>query len=423
MTTHLELPYGKGKISFDLPLGWEPDYFRPSSVLLTEDPQREILQSLQNPLGDRSLDNFSGVQSASIAISDETRLIPYHLILPPIFEQLDRIGIAPSAIWILIASGLHPPMAASRFPNLLSPEILRKYSVVAHDAKLRDLKFLGNTVRGTPVFVNPIFHQADLRIVIGLIDPHQFVGYTGGVKGAAIGLAGLQTIEANHSMLFQPQAVVGEIRNNPVRQDIEEIGRMIGVHWVVNAVLNETNGIVKIFCGDPIEVERIGSEFCRTIYETKSSKEYDVVLASPGGYPKDINIYQAQKALAHVTPLVRQGGDIFFFAECPDGHGDEAFYRMMAKNRSPQEVIEHFRNETFRMGDHKAFLWCRSLIKAKVHLYSSVEEELSRTLMTLPVKTFREAFERISAKYVTPPLVAVMPKASSTYVKIHTKGK
>ena len=421
MTTHLELPYGKGKISFDLPLGWKPDFFRPNSVPLTKDPQREILQSLQNPLGGSSLDNFPGVKSVAIAISDETRLIPYHLILPPILERLDRIGIAPSVIRILIASGLHPPMATSRFPNLLPPEILRRYSVHAHDAKLRDLRFLGNTVRGTPVFLNPIFHQAELRIVIGLIDPHQFVGYTGGVKGAAIGLAGSQTIEANHSMLFQPQAVVGEIQNNPVRQDIEEIGRMIGVHWVVNVVLDETNGVVKIFSGDPIEVERIGSEFCRTIYETKSSREYDVVLASPGGYPKDINIYQAQKALAHVTPLVRQGGDILFFAECPDGHGDEAFYRMMTKHRSPQEVIENFKNENFKMGDHKAFLWCRSLIKAQVHLYSSIAEGLGRTLMTLPVKTFREAFERISAKYVNPPHVAVMPKANSTYIKIHTK--
>jgi nickel-dependent lactate racemase len=277
---------------------------------------------------------------------------------------------------------------------------------------------LGNTLRGTPVFLNPIFHQAEFRIVVGLIDPHQFVGYTGGVKGAAIGLAGSETIEANHSMLFEPQAVVGEIQKNPVRQDIEEIGRMIGVHWVVNVILNETNGVVKIFSGDPLEVERIGSAFCRTIYETESSKEYEVVLASPGGYPKDINVYQAQKALAHVTPLVRQGGDILFFAECPDGHGDEAFYQMMIKYQSPREVTNSFKKAKFKMGDHKAFLWCRSLIKARVHLYSSIDEGLSRTLMTLPVKTLQEAFQRISTKHVNPPHVAVMPKAASTYIKI-----
>jgi nickel-dependent lactate racemase len=139
----------------------------------------------------------------------------------------------------------------------------------------------------------------------------------GASRGATIGLAGSQTIETNHSRLFNSQAVVGEIQDNPVRQDIEEIGKMIGVHWVVNAVLDETNHIVRIFSGDSIEVERVGSEFCRTIYEAKASKEYDLVIASPGGYPKDINVYQAQKALAHVTPLVRKGGISCFLQSAP----------------------------------------------------------------------------------------------------------
>lgn len=420
MTTHLELPYGKGKLSFDLPRDWKADVFRPNPVSVAKDPQQEISQSLENPLGGRRLDNFLGAKSVAIAISDETRLIPYPLILLPLLERLDRMGIAPSSIRLLVASGLHPPMDRARLSNILPSEILKKYSVVIHDARQADLKFLGNTSRGTPVFLNPLFLQADLRLVIGLIDPHQFVGYTGGVKGAAIGLAGAQTIEANHSMLFDPQALVGEIRDNPVRQDIEEIGRMIGVHWVVNVVSNESNGIVKTFSGDPVEVERVGSEFCRTLYETKALGEYDWVIASPGGYPKDINVYQAQKALAHVTPLVRQGGDILFLAECPDGHGDETFYQMMIKYKTPREVIDHFKQAKFKMGDHKAFLWCRSLIKARVHLHSALDEGLCRTLMVSPVKNIQEAFEKIGSKYPHPPRVAVMPKANSTYIKVQT---
>ena len=143
-------------------------------------------------------------------------------------------------------------------------------------------------------------------------------------------------------------------------------------------------------------------------------------FASPGGYPKDINVYQAQKALAHVTPLVRQGGDILFLAECPDGHGDETFYQMMIKYKNPREVIDHFKQAKFKMGDHKAFLWCRSLIKARVHLHSAIDEGLCRTLMVSPVKTIQEAFEKIRTKYPDPPRVAVMPKANSTYIKVQT---
>ncbi len=417
----IEVPYGKRKLSIDLPPGWKSDLFRPNPGPLAKDPYQEISSSLENPLGDRRLEDFKGSRSVAIAIADETRFIPYDLILVPVLQRLEKIGIASSSVRIFIASGLHPPMDPSRFPNILPPEILRKYSVVAHDARKGDLKFLGSTSRGTPVFLNSLFCQADLRLVIGLIDPHQFVGYTGGVKGAAIGLAGAQTIEINHAMLFLPQAMVGEITDNPVRQDIEEIGKMIGVHWVIDVVLNEANRVVKMISGEPVEVEQTGSEFCRRVYETKALKQYDVVIAAPGGYPKDMNVYQAQKALAHATPLVRQGGGILFFAECPEGHGDETFYRMMLRYKTPQEVIEGFKKEKFKMGDHKAFLWCRSLIKAPVHLYSSMGEELSRALMVSPVKTVGETFQRIGRKYPSPPEVAVIPKANSTYIKVlHT---
>ena len=418
MTAHLELPYGKRKVSFDLPPGWGAELFRPNPVPAARDPQGEVLRALENPLGRGRLEEFEGARTAALAISDETRLVPHRLILPPLLGRLERIGIPPSAIRILVASGLHPPMAESQLSNILPEEILKRYPIAVHDANQLDLTFLGNTSRGTPVSMNPLFRGADLRLVVGLIDPHQFVGYTGGVKGAAIGLAGSQTIEANHAMLFLPGAVVGEIDENPVRQDIEEIGRMAGVDWVINVVLNEANEVVKAFSGDPVEVERTGSGFCRSVYETKASKEYDLVIASPGGYPKDINVYQAQKALAHVTPLVRQGGEILFFAECPEGHGDEIFYQMMREYRTPREVIEGFQKERFKMGRHKAFLWCRSLIKARVHLYSSIDEGLSRTLMVEPVKTIQDVLEGIGRNYPCPPQVAVMPKANSTYIKV-----
>lgn len=161
MIVHFELPYGKGKVSFDLPRGWRADVFRPNPVPLARDPKKEMLQTLENPLGNKRLEDFREAKSVAIAISDETRFVPYPLILPPLLERLNRIGIAPSAIRILIGSGLHSPMPESRFPNILPAEILNKYSVVAHDARQTDLTFLGNTSRRTPVLLNPLFHQAD----------------------------------------------------------------------------------------------------------------------------------------------------------------------------------------------------------------------------------------------------------------------
>ena len=417
----MELPFGRGKITFPLPAAWTAEVLRPQAVPPSADPTGEVVRSLAAPLGNKPLENFRGVKSAAIAVSDETRPVPNSLILPILLRKLEAIGLEKSAIQILIASGLHPPLPSSRFPKILPGEILRDHPVCAHNAKAPDLVFAGKTSRETPVYVNPLFWKADLRIAVGLIDPHQFVGYTGGVKCAAVGLAGAQTIEANHSLLFHPQAIVGEIQNNPVRQDIEEVGKRMGVDFAVNVVLDETNRLVKAFAGDPQEVEKIGSEFCRTVYEIPVSREYDVVVASPGGYPKDLNLYQAQKGLAHATPIVRQGGDIVLLAECPDGHGEEVFYETMKRFSSPAEIVEKFPKEPFKMGAHKAFLWARSLIKGEVHMCSGMEENLSRVFMVTPARTLEEIFARLKKKFPTPPTMAVMPKANSTYARIQKR--
>ncbi len=413
----LELPFGRGKISFQLPSDWQVDVLRPQPVPPLSDPAAEVVRSLEDPRGGIHFEDFRGARRAAIAVSDETRPVPNALLLPPLLERLAALGLSPSQITILIASGLHPPLPPSRFANILPAEILARYRVVAHDAKAAGLDHVGKTSRGTPVFVNPLFREADLRVAVGLIDPHQFVGYTGGVKCAAVGLAGRETIEHCHSLLSDPRAVVGEIRDNPVRQDIEEIGRMMGVHFALNVILDEGNRMVKAYAGDPLAVEGEGSEFCRTVYEIAIAHEYDIVLASPGGYPKDINLYQAQKGLAHATPVVRPGGDILLISECPDGHGEEIFYRTMQKYRSPQEVIRGFLAEPFRMGAHKAYLWARSLAKARVCLVSRMDESLSREFMVEPSRSVEEAIGAIQSRH-SRARVAVMPKANSTYARV-----
>jgi len=413
----MEILYGKKTITFDLPREWEPDLFRPNPILPVEDPIVEVIQSLDHPYGNGRLEQFSGAASVAIAVSDETRPVPNDLILPLLLKRLHQMGISKSAIRIFVAPGLHSPTPESRLANILPVDIIHQYSITVHDALHPDLKFLGRTARSTPVFVNPLFFDAEFRLVIGMIDPHQFVGYTGGVKGAAIGLAGAETIEANHSMLFHPQALIGEIQDNPVRQDIEEIGKMMGVHFAIDVVLDEANRIIKAFSGEPSEVERAGTEFCRKVYEIKALKEYDIVMVSAGGYPKDINLYQAQKALAAATPLVRKGGDIILFAECPEGHGDDVFYQTMKRYKSPQEVIESFQKERFRMGVHKAFLWTRSLTKAQVYLRSALEEAVVYGLMVLPANNIEELLRRINDQYARPPKIAIIPKGNSTYTK------
>ena len=175
--------------------------------------------------------------------------------------------------------------------------------------------------RGTPVWVNRRFVEADLRIVVGNIEPHQFQGFSGGVKSAAIGLAGRETVNHNHAMMTDPLAQLGRYDDNPARQDVEEIGRLIGIHVVLNAILNEKKKIMHVVAGEPAAVMEIGIPLSRKVCQVAIAAPFNLVIASPGGHPKDINVYQTQKALAHANLITRDGGMVILAAACPEGSG------------------------------------------------------------------------------------------------------
>ncbi len=160
---------------------------------------------------------------------------------------------------------------------------------------------LGETRRGTPVTVNRDFLQADLRIVVGNIELHPFMGMSGGVKSAAIGLAGRATIDTNHRMMTHPSARPGSVEDNVIRQDTEEIGEMIGVHFALNAILNDRREVVTALAGSPAAVMKHGVPVAQDLFQVRIPHLFDLVLASPGGHPKDINFYQAQKGLSNAA--------------------------------------------------------------------------------------------------------------------------
>jgi nickel-dependent lactate racemase len=191
-------------------------------------------------------------------------------------------------------------MAAEEFPSIIPEAILRRYPVLSHNARdAETLLYLGETSRGTPMWVNKHFAQADVRIVVGNIEPHQFVGFSGGVKTAAIGLGGAQTIQHNHAMLSLPGARLGEFETNPARQDVEEIGAAAGVQFALNAVLNQEKQIVHALAGNPLAVMKAGIPLSRQVCQLGVPAPYDLLLVSPGGHPKDINVYQAGWRMRH----------------------------------------------------------------------------------------------------------------------------
>jgi nickel-dependent lactate racemase len=411
------LPYGRQHLGVSLPDEWQVELLTPQQLPTLPDPPAAVDQALERPLGEQHLSDWAGVRSAAIAINDKTRPVPHHILLPPLLRRLEALGLPPDAIRVLIATGAHPPMGREEFSQILPPDIIERYPVVSHSAKDRDnLAYLGTSGRGTPIWINRGFIQADLRVVVGNIEPHQFVGFSGGVKSAAIGLAGVETIAHNHAMMRDSRARLARFEDNPTRQDVEEIGRRIGVHFALNAVVNEAKQMVAVLAGEPGLVMRAGMPLVRDLYQRLVSVPFDLVLASPGGHPKDIDLYQAQKALAHAALVTKEGGAIILAAACPEGAGSQSYQAWMEDTPSYQAVFERFEREGFRIGPHKAYLIARDAARLRVVLVSAMAPELVRRLLLTPARSLGEALSLArAAQGPTRPLrVGVMPWANAT---------
>jgi len=318
-------------------------------------------------------------------------------------------------IQLIIAVGTHPFMTPAEYPRVVPEEILARYPVLCHDVDDREnLLHLGMTSRGTPVWVNRRFFEADLRIVVGNIEPHQFQGFSGGVKSATIGLAGRDLVNHNHAMMTDPCARLGHYHDNPARQDVEEIGRLIGVHFALNAILNGPKEIVRVIAGEPRAVMEVGIPLCREVSQVTVAAPFDLVIASPGGHPKDINLYQSQKALAHASLVTRDGGTVIVAAACPEGIGNRAYEAWMEGVGSHDEVLSRFQHEGFRVGHHKALLIARDAVRVRVLVVSDMDPDLVRHLLLAPVASIDQVLAVSLSDLSLDTRVGIMPRASST---------
>ncbi len=417
----IHLPYGRSTVSATIPGGRRVDVVELGDTPAAPDPIEEVRSALANPVGGFVWPAVGQVRSVAIAVNDKTRPVPHRRLLPPLMDRLAGLGIPDEAITFFIAVGGHPPMDPTEFPAVLPDWVLTRYRVVSHDAeRVDDLVDRGLTPRGTPVRVNRDFVEADLRIVVGTVEPHQFVGFSGGVKSAAIGLAGLATITANHTLMAHPDARIGTYEDNPARQDVEEIGRLIGVDLALNVVIDQRREIVRALAGDPVAVMEHGHPIARRLGQVAVSQEYGLVISSPGGHPKDLNVYQSQKAVASAARIVRPGGIIILAAACPEGAGSRRYEQWVAAKRSRREVRDAFRAEGFRIGPHKAFQLARDTERAHLLVCSDMPDELSRRLLLEPVADLQTAVDVATAELGPDERVAVLPHATSTIPYVDT---
>ena len=411
----IEIPYGNGQLEATLPDGFAVDYVMPKAQTAAEDPAALVRDAVYNPLGDVTPPRAG--QTVAIAINDKTRPVPHAHLLPPLLAGMRHAGVRDEDVLFIIATGTHPSMEPAEYGAILPPEILGAYRVICHDATDKtNLTFLGDSGRGTPVFISSHYMDADYRIVIGNIEPHQFQGFSGGVKSAAIGLAGSETINHNHAMMREPGAMLGEFERNPARQDVEEIGRMIGIDFAVNAILNRDKQIIKAYAGDPYAVIEAGMPDVRALYQVPVDAPFDLMIVSPGGHPKDINIYQSQKGMAHAASVTKEGGKMILCAACPEGSGniDYETWVMNPRIRTHEDVFERFAEEGFRVGRHKAFQVSRDASRIHTTLVSDLDADFVRGLLLHPALDLQMALDRALADMPPSARIGIMPAANAT---------
>lgn len=412
------LLYGDESINIGIPEVFHSEVITPVLIRPAASAIEIVEKAISSPLGKPGTKRFPHGKhpSAVIAVNDKTRPVPHEFLLPPLLNYLQiSLGIKKSDIFFVIASGTHAPMSANEYPLTLPDWIIKEYQIFAHDCDNQDeLISIGKTSKNTTIRINKHFMEADLKIVVGDIEPHHFAGFSGGVKTASIGLTSRETIIANHSHLLDERSTIANYFSNPLRQDIEEIGQIIGVDLVLNAVLNSEHEIVNAFFGDPNEVMLHGMELSKEICQTKLQAPFDLVIASCGGYPKDINLYQTQKAITHACEVLKKGGRLILAAECREGIGSPGWSRFMNEVSSVDEIPLKFQTEGFNVGPHKAYLLYRQLKKIEIILVSRIDPNEVRKFFIQPSESFETAW-----KYVLPNLnadsrIAIMPYAINT---------
>lgn len=350
-------------------------------------------------------------ERVAIVTSDITRPCPTWEILPVLLDRLYGAGVRREDITLVFALGSHRGHTREEMAKLAGERAFREIRCVDSDPE--DCVHLGVTEAGTPVDITRAVARADRRICLGNIEYHYFAGYSGGAKAVMPGVSTRAAIQCNHRMMVRPEAHAGRLEGNPIREDIEQAGAMLGIDYIVNVVLDEHKRIIRAVAGDAVEAHRAGCAFLDTLFRKEIRQKADIVLVSQGGAPKDLNLYQTQKALDNAKHAVRDGGVIVLMGSCKEGLGERTFARWIEEANCPGDLTDRVAAD-FQLGGHKAAAIAMVLERAEVYLVSEMPEELVRSCFLTPFEDAQSALDAAFAKLGREAKVLAMPYGGST---------
>ncbi len=374
--------------------------------------EAEVERALREPIGTPRLrDIVHPGETVAIVTSDVTRPMPTYKVMPALLDELYAGGVKKEDVTLVFALGSHRRQSDEEKRRLAGERAWNEIRCV--DSDPLDCISYGVTSRGTPVDITRVVAEADRRICLGNIEYHYFAGYSGGAKAIMPGASTRAAIQANHSRMVLPEAKAGALDDNPVRLDIEEAGATVGIDFIVNVVLSEHKEILCAVAGDPVKAHRAGCRFLDRLYRKELKEPADIVLVSQGGAPKDLNLYQTQKALDNAKHAVKDGGVIILIGSCKEGLGERTFEEWMTTAPTAHSLIERIERE-FQLGGHKAAAIAMVLERAEVDLVSELDDDFVRSIFLTPYRSVQEALDHAFSKLGKDAKVLAMPYGGST---------
>lgn len=356
----VSIPQGEELLTVEIPKENIIDILQPNEKPEIVDLNEHIMQALQKPVSSLPLINMlKPDMKIVIIIDDNTRPTPTKNIITPVLDIIKEQGIPNRNITIIFALGLHRKLTKDEQVNILGKTIFDNYLVENHDAyDNNNLIDLGITTFGTPILLNKKVYEADLRILTGLIKPHNQAGYSGGGKSILPGVCGAITIQSNHNYksMSNPYSCLGVIAKNPIREDIEESTALIGSTFIINVIMDYNDRIIGVVAGNLIEAHRTGARHLDYLVKQKVDNQCDICICGTPS-PIDINFYQMLNSLSAPyrlpRPIVRDGGTIIVVGRAEEGISDGDFYKQLV-NSTKEELWEKIQEENHNIKDRAA---------------------------------------------------------------------
>lgn len=397
------VPYSRGTLEFDAPEGIDITVLKSKTVPPIGEPKTAIAEALANPINSPPLSELvKAGDRVCLVFTDSTRVCPDHLLVGAILRELESAGVRDEDITLVCAIGLHRPSTLEERVEKLGQAIVSRYHII--DSAPRDPEQtvdLGVAPSGVPLTANRTAYEADLLIATGVVEPHQYAGYSGGRKTVAIGAAGERTIEYTHGpkMLDHPGTRLGRLDGNLFHEAITEAAKRTGLRFILNVVLDDDKNIVAVKAGEPTQAFDELVRIAKQIFEVPISHQYDVAIGGVG-YPKDTNLYQASRAASYLyfapTPVIKPGGYIIVPARAEEGAGEgvgeQRYYETMRDAKDMTSILNDARKYGYKPGAQRAFIMAKVQEYCRIIIVGSECPDIVRDLHMIPAETMDEAF-------------------------------